>query len=235
MVIAPYRRVLVVAAHPDDIESWCAGTVRLFTRSGAAVSYVICTSGENGFGDEVRSLEERRELREAEQREAARRLDVADVAFLRYADGELSPDRHLRGDIVRAVRRLRPELVITFDPEYPYPPYIAHRDHRACGRVTLDALYPDARDRLYFTEQLTGLSLEPHKVAEAWLMASSAPDHYVDISETIEDKVWARLAHASQHTDPEALREGFRWRAQEIGKAAGLAYAEAFKRLHLPD
>ena len=172
------------------------------------------------------------QTREEEQRAAAHQLGIASLAFLRYPDGEVPNDRDLRGRIVFQIRMRKPDLVITHDPEFPWPAYTAHRDHRASGRATLDALYPDARDHLFFPEQLRkdgGNGVEPHITPEAWLIMSRIPDLYVDISSTIDRKIAARLEHASQMTDSEALNRSFRARASEIGSIAGLNQAEAFK------
>jgi LmbE family N-acetylglucosaminyl deacetylase len=140
--------------------------------------------------------------------------------------------RQLRRDLVAWIRRWRPEIVFTHDPENPLPPYLSHRDHRVVGRVVLDALYPLARDPLNFPEFLAQ-GLTPHVVREAWLFASSAADVYVDVSAGFERKLAARLAHTSQTPDPTALPGAWRSRAAEIGEAAQLPLAEAFTVLRL--
>lgn len=130
-------------------------------------------------------------------------------------------------------RRHRPRLLLTHDPIHPWPPYTTHRDHRIAGRVALDAAYPYARDPLHFPEHLRDEGLAPHRVPEVWLFSSDQPDHYVDISATLETKIAARLAHASQTSDAAALAASWRRRAAETGRAGGLALAEAFKRIEL--
>lgn len=225
-------RALVVAAHPDDIESWCAGTVARMSEAGAHVEYLLLTSGDKGVEDAHPTPAEVAALREAEQRAAARLLGVRQVEFLRLPDGELEDTRRLRERVVRHLRRVRPEIVFTHDPERPYPPYTTHRDHRVAGRVVLDAVYPAARDRRSFPEHLAQ-GLEPHAVREVWLFSSAAPDTWVDIAPTVDRKIAARLAHASQTVDPEALREGWRARAATIGAPLGLELAEAFVVLRL--
>ena len=230
---AQQQTALVVAAHPDDIESWCAGTVAGLARSGWRVAYILCTSGEKGTSDPHESPETVEARREQEQREAARIVGADVLVFLRLGDGELEDGRDLLGLLVRAIRRHRPQLLITHDPVHPWPPYTTHRDHRIAGRVALDAAYPYARDPLHFPEQITDEGLAPHAIAEAGLFSSDTPDYYVDISATLDIKIAARLAHASQTSDPAALAESWGRRAQEIGQAAGLSYAEAFKRVIL--
>ncbi|HET8909417.1 MAG TPA: PIG-L deacetylase family protein [Ktedonobacterales bacterium] len=227
------QTVLVIAAHPDDIESWCAGTVAGLVRSGWRAVYVLCTSGEKGTSDPSEAPQSVAVRREQEQREAARIVGADEPVFLRLGDGDLEDSRELRGLLVREIRRHRPRLLITHDPVHPWPPYTTHRDHRIAGRVALDAAYPYARDPLHFPEHLASEGLSPHVVAEAWLFSSDTPDHFVDISATLDTKIAARLAHASQTSDPDALAESWRRRARETGAAAGLPHAEAFKRVVL--
>ncbi len=225
--------VLVIAAHPDDIESWCAGAVAGLVQAGWRAVYVLCTSGEKGTSNLHDSAQVVAARREEEQRQAARIVGADELVFLRLGDGELEDTREFRGLLVHEICRHRPRLLITHDPEHPWPPYTTHRDHRIAGRVALDAAYPYARDPLHFPEQLIGDGLTPHAVAEVWLFSSDIPDHYVDISETLDAKIAARLAHASQTSDAVALAESWRARAQTIGQASGMDYAEAFKRLIL--
>lgn len=227
------RTVLVIAAHPDDIESWCAGAVARLVRAGWRTVYVLCTSGEKGTNDPSETPHAVATRREVEQREAARIVGAEEPVFLRLPDGELDDTRELRGLLVREIRRHRPQLLITHDSVHPWPPYTTHRDHRIAGRVALDAAYPYARDPLHFPEQLASDGLAPHSIHEVWLFSSDTPDHYIDISATLDIKIAARLAHASQTSDPTVLRESWYRRAHEIGRAGGLAYAEAFKRLTL--
>lgn len=225
--------VLVIAAHPDDIESWCAGSVATLVAQGWRAVYVLCTSGEKGTSDPTESLATVAATREAEQRAACQRVGADEPTFLRLPDGGLEDDAHLRSLLVRSIRLHRPDLLITHDPVHPWPPYTTHRDHRIVGRVALDAAYPYARDPLHFPEQIRDEGLQPHAVPEVWLFSSDQPDHYVDISAGLDAKIAARLAHASQTTDPTALAASWRRRAEDTGRPANLPLAEAFKRLTL--
>lgn len=225
--------VLVIAAHPDDIESWCAGSVATLVAQGWRAIYVLCTSGEKGTSDPSESPTMVAARREAEQREACRSVGADDPTFLRLPDGGLEDDAHLRSLLVRALRLHRPDLLITHDPVHPWPPYTTHRDHRIAGRVALDAAYPYARDPLHFPEQIRDEGVHPHAVPEVWLFSSDQPDHYVDITTGLDAKIAARLAHASQTTDPVALAASWRRRAADTGRPANLPLAEAFKRLTL--
>jgi len=224
--------IMAVAAHPDDIESWCAGTLVRTIDAGATVRLLLVTSGDKGSSNPQDTSAHVAEHREREALEAARRLGLADIAFLRHPDGEVEDSRILRSEVVAHIRRWRPAVVFTHDPEHASPPYLAHRDHRIVGRTVLDAIYPLARDRLAFPEHAHE-GLMPHRVREVWLFSSTRADAYVDISAGFERKIMARLAHQSQTTDPEALRRGWRERAARIGAEAGLPMAEAFVVLHL--
>ncbi|MCA1666035.1 MAG: PIG-L family deacetylase [Thermomicrobia bacterium] len=221
------RSILAIAAHPDDIEAWCAGTIARAIDGGATARLLLVTSGDKGSGDPTADARAVAIRREAEAKEAARLLGITDVAFLRYTDGEVENTQPLVRDLVGALRRWQPDVVFTFDPEHPLPPYISHRDHRTVGRATLDAIYPLARDPLAFPQYLRD-GLRTHKVGAVWLFASAVADAYVDISATFARKVAARLAHASQTADPAALPERFRARDSAAGAPVGLPLAEAF-------
>ncbi|MGI8588088.1 MAG: PIG-L deacetylase family protein [Chloroflexia bacterium] len=224
--------ILVIAAHPDDVESWCAGTLVRAIDAGADVALVLVTSGDKGSADPEATAASVAAEREAEAQEAARRLGLAEVVFLREADGEVEDTRALRATLVAEIRRRQPAVVFTHDPEHPWPPYLAHRDHRVVGRAALDAVYPLARDRLAFPEQ-EAAGLRPCAVRQIWLFASSKPDSYVDIRAGWERKIAARLAHASQTPDPGALETSWHERAATIGAPVGLTLAEAFVVLDL--
>lgn len=224
--------ILAIAAHPDDIESWCAGTLALAIDAGATVRLLLVTSGEHGSSDLQATAPAVARQREEESRQAAQELGLAEVSFLRYGDGEVENTCVLRGDLVAAIRRWRPDVLFTHDPEYPWPPYLTHRDHRVVGRAALDAVYPLARDHLAFPEHRAA-GLTSHAVPEVWLFASAAADCVVDITAGFTRKIAARLAHHSQTPDPAALPDSWRDRAVRIGAPVGLALAESFFVLHV--
>lgn len=229
------RDILVIAAHPDDAESWCAGTLARSRDAGATIRLLLVTSGDKGSDDPHATAERVATLREEEASEAGRRLGLAEVAFLRHPDGEVEDTRALREQLVAAIRRWRPSVLFTHDPEHPEPPYLAHRDHRIAGRAALDAVYPLARDRLSFPEH-AAQGLAPHAVGQVWLFATAAPNTAVEITAGFERKIAARLAHASQTRDPDALRTTWRARAARFAASAGLplgALAETFHALDL--
>ena len=115
-------RILAIAAHPDDIESWCAGTLACACDAGSQVRLLLVTSGDKGSPDPDASPHDVAAQREAETRAAAATLGIAGVRFLRYPDGEMEDTRPLRRDLVTWIRRWRPEIVFTHDPEHPLPP-----------------------------------------------------------------------------------------------------------------
>jgi LmbE family N-acetylglucosaminyl deacetylase len=153
-MLGPFDRCLVIIAHPDDAESWCAGAVARLVDEGTRVTYVVCTSGEKGTPDTQAQPADVARQREEEQRLACQRLGVAEVVFLGYPDGGLEDTAAFRGELVRQVRRVRPALCLTHDAVMPWPLYTVNRDHRIVGRAALDALYPFARDALHYAEQI---------------------------------------------------------------------------------
>jgi LmbE family N-acetylglucosaminyl deacetylase len=224
--------VMAIAAHPDDIESWCGGTLARAVDAGAQVRLLLVTSGDKGSADPDADPAQVATTRESEAREAARVLGLADVAFLRYRDGEVENVHELRGELVAWIRAWRPHILFTHDPEHPLPPYLRHRDHVATGRAALDAVYPLARDPLAFPEH-RAQGLTPHMVGEIWLFASAIADRYVDIGKTLEQKIAARLEHQSQTVDRDALIASWRKRAFHIGTPASLTAAETFTLLRI--
>lgn len=220
-----FQTYMLVVAHPDDAEFSSAGTIAGLTRAGKRVLIVQVTSGNKGSADPRADPDRVAATREAEELEAGRRLGVAEVVFLRCLDGELMPDLALRERIVRMIRRHRPDVIVTHDP---FRPYALHPDHRAVGLATTDAVYPTARDPLYFPEHL-GEGLEPHKTAEIWYFGPEHPDKFVDITETFDAKIDALRAHASQISDIDAMTDRMRERAAELADGQPFALAEAFK------
>jgi LmbE family N-acetylglucosaminyl deacetylase len=227
-------RVLVVTAHPDDVDFGAAGTVATWTAAGLEVVYCVCTSGDAG-GFDATPRHEMGPLREAEQRAAAKELGVSDVRFLGYADGRLTPSLELRRDISREIRRVRPHRVLTQSPEIWWRRFPAsHPDHRAAGEAALAAVYPDARNPFAHPELLAEEGLEAWPVPEVWLMAAPDEriDHVVDITDTVGRKVAALRAHASQTSHMTDLEQRIRslggaW-AHRFGLTAGRS-AEVFQ------
>jgi LmbE family N-acetylglucosaminyl deacetylase len=226
-------RILVVVAHPDDAEFGCAGSLARWVAEGQEVFYCVATSGNRGSEDPAMTPERLAAIREAEQRAAAGTLGVKDLVFLGYPDGELEDTREARRDVVRAIRRFRPDRIVTQNPFPSLNPYSGHRDHRHAGRLALDAVYPYARDRLHFPELLAE-GWQPHKVREVYVMGHAEPDTFVDVSATMEQKLAALRCHASQLKDFGVVEGLVRQRAADVGKPHGYTYAEAFRLIEFP-
>lgn len=226
------RRVLLVAAHPDDPEFSSAGTVARWVRAGIEVVFVVATSGDKGTPDRSMTNERLSNLREDEQRAAAARLGVTTVEFLRFGDGELVPSLELRGAVTYMIRKYRPYAVMTHDPITLFynNEFVNHPDHRAIGQATVDAIYPTARDPLQFPDHIRE-GLEPHKVKEIYLWGSEHPNVLIDITETIEDKIEALKLHVTQVGEATELGNRIKMRAAQIGEPYGVAYAEAYRRV----
>lgn len=196
------KRALCIVAHPDDIEFYCAGSVAQVTGRGGVVDFVVATSGDKGTRDSRQTRATLAATREREQMAAAKILGASEVTFLGHPDAEMVESLELRRQLVREIRRSRPDVVFTFDPT---PGYRQHPDHRVVGRAALDAAWPSARDALTFPN-----AGKPHNTAEAWCFAGPNPNLEVDVSAELEAKIRARLAHVSQTPSPAGLRA--RWR-----------------------
>jgi LmbE family N-acetylglucosaminyl deacetylase len=207
---AGVERILIVTAHPDDVDFGNAGSVARWTDAGIEVSYCICTSGEAGGFDRSVPRSTMVEIREAEQRAAAKVVGVTDVTFLGYPDGRLESSFDLRRDISRAIRRVRPQRVVTQSPERNFQRvYASHPDHLAAGEATMAAVYPDARNPFAHPELLDE-GYEPWTAGEIYLATAGVPDVFVDITDTFERKLEALKCHVSQHPDPDGLDERIR-------------------------
>ena len=220
-------QVMVIAAHPDDPEFGCAGTVIKWAGAGKTITYVLLTSGDKGSHDPDLRPGRLAAVREEEQRAAARDLGVEQVVFLRYPDGLLENTLELRRQLASVIRQHRPHIVLTIDP---WRRYQLHPDHRAAGQAALDAIYA-AREWYIFPEQLVD-DIEPWRVKEAYLFWTDCADYWEDISLCIDQRISALARHASQvGLDTAKLAERIRQRAHEAGQEPGYEYAEAFKRL----
>jgi LmbE family N-acetylglucosaminyl deacetylase len=230
--LADVRRVLVVAAHPDDVDFGAAGTIATWVDAGLEVAYLLVTRGDaGGFDDTPR--EQMPLLREAEQRAAAQAVGVSQVEFLDgYADGTLTPSLDLRRDLTRVVRRYRPDRILANSPLRRWERIAgpSHPDHLAVGEAVTCVIYPDARNPFAFPELLRDEGLEPWVVREVWFQGGPDPDHVVDITATYPRKLAALAAHVTQtsHEDvPARLRPFLESMARTAGLPEG-SLAEAF-------
>lgn len=227
----PPARALAIYAHPDDPDVACGGTLARWAASGAHVEVCICCDGDKGSKDggldEAVLVGRRRE----EAHKAAGVLGVARQHWLGYRDGELDDTAELRGRLVALLRSLRPEAVLAPDPTAVFfgPNYVNHRDHRVVGWAALDAVSPAAASPRYFPG-----AGPPYQVPALYLSGTLEPDHWVDIAGYLPAKAAALACHATQVGEDGAwLGEAVANQARQAGAQAGLAYAEAFRRVLL--
>lgn len=225
-------RVLVIAAHPDDVDFGCAGTLARWAREGAEIFYTICSSGEKGTDDPTIPNHALALTREKEQRSAARVVGVKEVIFLRKPDGEMQYSLEFRGELVRVIRQFRPEILFTHDPANQAfdNQYIFHADHRVVAQLAFDAAYPAALNRNYYPGHLAE-GLAPHGISEIYFFATGKPDTWIDISSTLNQKIRALRCHRSQLPDPKGMETFVRTMFAAWGKEKGFKYAERFRRL----
>ena len=198
-ILTEPERVLVVTAHPDDVDFGAGGTVASLVGRGAEVSYCVVTDGDAGGFDPRVPRREIPGIRRAEQRAAAQALGVADVRFLGYRDGQLTVTHELRRDISRVIRQVRPELVITQSPDRNYRRiYASHPDHMAAGAAALQAVYPDARNPFAHASLLADEGLPEWSVAQVWVMGREASEYAVDITDVFDAKLAGLRAHVFQ-------------------------------------
>jgi len=224
-------QVMVVTPHPDDAEYGVAGTVARWTSDGKEVVYVVCTNGEKGTSDANMKPGKLVRIREEEQTAAARLLGVREVIFLGHPDQGLEDTPEFRKELVRLIRMYRPETVVTADP---YRRYVWHRDHRITGQVTLDAVFPYARDHLSYPD-LMKEGLHPHKVREILFWASEDVNYRSNITATFHLKLAALRCHKSQvgHIPTQELEERLRQRHKTMAEGEDFHLAEAFHRVEI--
>jgi LmbE family N-acetylglucosaminyl deacetylase len=229
-------RFMVIAGHPDDADFGPAGTAARWIDEGSTGWLVCCTSGDAGGEDPDADPLELAAVREREQRDAARIIGYAGVSFLHMPDGALVNDLALREHLVREIRTFRPDAVLATDPTVIF--YrgggINHTDHREAGLAAVDAVYPAARNPMAFPA-LARSGLAAHNVRRLYLFWPTEPDIRVDISATLERKIAALHAHASQIKEPEKLAERIRSWAAEEGEPVGVVAAEALRLVVIDD
>ncbi|MGN6792486.1 MAG: PIG-L deacetylase family protein [Streptosporangiaceae bacterium] len=233
---AEVARILVITAHPDDVDFGLAGTVATWTDAGIDVVYCIVTNGDAGGSDPSMSRADMAVLRQAEQTAAAKCVGVGDVRFLGYPDGRVEASLDLRRDLARVIRQVRPDRVTCPSPERNYARMpTSHPDHRAVGSAALDAVYPDARNPFAFPE-LAAEGLDPWTVHQVWISGGPQPNRFVDITDTFDRKIAALRAHESQtgHMDNLAdMLRGWLSRSAELGGLPAGRLAEAFQTIEI--
>ncbi|MCL4553083.1 MAG: PIG-L family deacetylase [Candidatus Marsarchaeota archaeon] len=232
--LEPVERVLVVVAHPDDVDFGSAGTVAKWVSEGSIVAYCIITDGDAGGFDPGIARTEMPSIRQREQTNAAGILGVADLTFLGYRDGELQATIGLRKDIARKIRQFRPNRVICQSTERNFDRiYASHPDHLAAAEATICAVYPDARNPFAFPELLAE-NLEAHTVQDVIMQASPNPNCYTDITDYVDNKIRAILEHKSQLSNPGETAAFVRGWVEASGAEVGLPkgrFAETYRRV----
>jgi LmbE family N-acetylglucosaminyl deacetylase len=228
----PLERILVIVAHPDDVDFGAAGSIATWTASGVEVSYCMVTDGDAGGFDESVSRVDMARIRHEEQTAAAAVVGVSDLHWLGHPDGRLTASIELRRDISRVIRKVRPQRVVTQSPIRNFERIFAsHPDHLAAGEAALCAVYPDARNPFAHPELLNE-GLKEHSVAEVWLMGGPQPDVAIDVTDTFDRKVAALRCHESQvgHREDleKMLREWLTFTAKQQGLPEG-RLAEGFR------
>jgi len=229
-------RFMVIVAHPDDPDFGPAGTAARWIDAGSHGWLVCCTSGDQGGEDPDADPLTLAALREAEQQAAASIVGYAGVTFLHQPDGALANDLALRELLVREIRTFRPDAVLTSDPEVVFysDGGVNHTDHRAAGMAAVDAVYPAARNPMAFPN-LTRGGLAAHRVRRIYLFWAERPDTWVDVSATLERKIAALGAHASQIKEPASLADRIRKWAAEQGATIGVDAAEGLRLVVIDD
>jgi LmbE family N-acetylglucosaminyl deacetylase len=218
--------LMVVSPHPDDCEFGIAGTAAHLIKEGKDVVYVICTNGDKGTEDRTLTPEKLAAIREKEELAAAKIIGVKEVVFLRYPDQQLEDCNEFRMDLCRQIRRFKPHVVATTDP---HRKYVWHRDHRICGVVTTDAVFPYSRNYPAYP-QLIKEGLEPYSVKEMWYWGSDDVNLRLDITDTIEQKFQALKCHESQFTFNQQMHDRMLEFARMNAKTESFEYGESFHR-----
>ncbi len=230
---AAIERILVICAHPDDVDFGAAGTVATWTDRGIHVTYCLVTDGDAGGFDPSIARADMGPLRRREQTAAGAAVGVKDLVFLGHPDGQVESGLALRRDLSRVIRQVRPQRVLTQSPVRNLARiYASHPDHLAAGEAAICAVYPDARNPFTFTELVTEEGLEAWSVGEVWFMGGPDADHAVDVTDQVERKLAALRCHASQLPDASGMETRVRGWLATVGEYHGLGegrLGEAFR------
>jgi LmbE family N-acetylglucosaminyl deacetylase len=228
------NRILVVTAHPDDVDFGASGTIAGLVADGASVTYCIVTDGDAGGFDPTVPRSEIPGIRRAEQVAAAAAVGVTDVRFLGYKDGELTVSHELRRDITRVIRQVQPGRVLTMSPMRNWDRIGAsHPDHMAAAEATVQAIYPDARNQFAHPTLMADEGLGEWVVPELWMFASPTPNTYVDVTEHLPAKMAALRAHESQTAHLDDLEEMIRGWMTEAASRGGLPEGRLAEMFHV--
>ncbi len=225
------QHILVILAHPDDPEFFCGATLARWAKAGHEITYALLTCGDKGRNESNAHIPGHAlcGLRHEEERKAADIIGVGQINFLDMDDGYLIPDLSLRKEVVRIIRKAKPEVLVTCDPQNLFATYgLNHPDHRAAGQVVLDAVFPAAGNELFFPDLLEE-GLLPHTPKEVWASLTSQPNITMDVTDTWDIKIQALKEHKSQIGDPAKLEERMRSRIAEGSSLENPKYEENFR------
>ena len=225
------QNILVILAHPDDPEFFCGATLARWARAGHHITYLLLTCGDKGFNPTTHpemTPDKLCSIRHEEQYAAAKVIGAEAVHFMEYPDGYLTADLDTRRAVVREIRRFKPDILLTCDPQTLFAVYgINHPDHRAAAQAACEAVFPSAGSRLIFADLLPA-GYEPHDVKRLYIHGTEKSNTWVDVSETLEIKIKALQQHVSQIDPNEVGKWLTDWAADE-GKDKGMKYAESFR------
>jgi Uncharacterized proteins, LmbE homologs len=226
------QEILVILAHPDDPEFFCGATLAKWAREGHHITYQLITCGDKGFNESTpagMTTDALCAIRHEEQLAAANVIGVDAVHFLDTADGYLVPDLNLRREIVRVIRKFKPDILVTCDPQTLFATYgINHPDHRAAGQVVMDAVFPAAGSPVFFPELLLE-GYDPHMPKEIWCSLTMQHNVKVDVTDTWQIKLDAILKHKSQVGDVDKFLERMKARRTEDSTEENPRYEEHFR------
>lgn len=227
------QNILVILAHPDDPEFFCGATLARWARAGHKIIYSLLTCGDKGYNDTTKfediNTDDLCAIRHEEQTNAAKTIGAQAVHWLDRPDGYLVPDIDLRREVVRIIRKMKPDILVTCDPQNLFATYgINHPDHRAAGQVVLDAVFPAAGNAAYFPELLTE-GYPPHMPKEVWCSLTMQPTVTLDVTETWPIKMEALLKHKTQIGDVEKFKERMKARHTEDSTDENPRYEEKFR------
>lgn len=228
------ERVLCFGAHPDDIDFGAAGTVAAWTAAGVEVSYCIMTDGDAG-GFDPSQREAIVSLRAEEQRRAAALAGVSKIHYLHERDGFLEPSHDVMRGVVKVIREVRPDVVLSMHPERNWNRIQkSHPDHLAVGEAVTRAVYPALENPFAYPE-LAEAGLEAYKLPWLWLFAGpeERENHFVDVTDHVEDKLAAIHVHTSQHPDVEAMDRTVRGMMLQNGQRAGMEEGRSAEAFHV--
>jgi len=226
------QKILVILAHPDDPEFFCGATLARWSKAGHEIHYFLLTNGNKGGGPEL-TPEQLHSIRKSEQEKAAGVIGAKSVSFLGMEDGYLTPSLELRKEMVRIIRREKPDILMTCDPTLLYSWFgrLNHPDHRAAGQVVLDAVFPAAGNVHFFPELVEKEGLQPHTPREVWVSLASNPTVILDVTKTWDIKMDALKQHKSQIGDPLIFEQRMRIRHTEDSTMDSPRYEEKFRVL----